>query len=80
MRDYRLHLSDILSAMESIESFVKGMNLETFQIDDKTTSAVIRKNVSPKLNNRLRRCWNTWLNPEYHWTESFVNPNSHVFD
>jgi uncharacterized protein with HEPN domain len=43
MRDYRLHLNDILSAMESIESFVKGMDLETFQTDDKTTSAVIRK-------------------------------------
>jgi len=36
MRDYRLYLDDILAAMESIDSFVTGMNLETFQSDDKT--------------------------------------------
>ncbi len=29
--------------MNSIEAFVEGMSLETFQTDDKTTSAVIRK-------------------------------------
>lgn len=43
MRDYRLYLKDILAAIESIEGFVEGMNLETFQADDKTTSAVMRK-------------------------------------
>lgn len=43
MRDYRLYLKDILAAIESIEGFVEGMNLETFQVDDKTTSAVMRK-------------------------------------
>jgi uncharacterized protein with HEPN domain len=43
MRDYRLYLKDILAAVESIEAFVAGMNLETFQADDKTASAVIRK-------------------------------------
>lgn len=30
-------------AIESIEAFVAGMDLETFQADDKTASAVIRK-------------------------------------
>ncbi len=43
MRDYNLYLKDIISAMNSIEAFVEGMSLETFQTDDKTTSAVIRK-------------------------------------
>ncbi len=43
MRDYRIYLKDILAAIESIERFVVGMDLETFQADDKTTSAVIRK-------------------------------------
>jgi len=43
MRDYRLYLNDILAAIESIESFIADMNLETFEADDKTTSAVIRK-------------------------------------
>ena len=43
MRDYTLYLKDILAAIESIESFIAGMDLDTFHIDDKTTSAVIRK-------------------------------------
>lgn len=36
MRDYRLYLKDILSAMESIEAFVEGMSFEEFHADDKT--------------------------------------------
>jgi uncharacterized protein with HEPN domain len=43
MRNQRLFLQDILAAIESIEAFVAGMDLETFEKDDKTTSAVIRK-------------------------------------
>lgn len=43
MRDYRIYLKDILTAIESIENFVAGMDLEIFQSDDKTSSAVIRK-------------------------------------
>ena len=43
MRDYNLYLKDILAAIESIEGFVAGMDLETFQADDKTASAVLRK-------------------------------------
>jgi uncharacterized protein with HEPN domain len=43
MRDHTLYLKDILAAIESIESFIAGMNLDTFYTDDKTTSAVIRK-------------------------------------
>jgi uncharacterized protein with HEPN domain len=43
MRDNRLYLKDILAAIESIEEFVAGMDLEGFQADDKATSAVMRK-------------------------------------
>jgi uncharacterized protein with HEPN domain len=43
MRDYRIYLKDILAAIESIETFVAGMDLEAFQSDDMTSSAVIRK-------------------------------------
>ena len=43
MRDLTLYLKDILAAMDSIESFISGMNFETFESDDKTSSAVIRK-------------------------------------
>lgn len=43
MRDYRLYLKDILAAIESIEAFVEGMDLEAFEADDKTASAVMRK-------------------------------------
>lgn len=43
MRDYRLYLKDILAAIQSIEDFIAGMDLETFQVDDKTNSAVMRK-------------------------------------
>jgi len=43
MRDYRLYLKDILTAMESIEAFVEGMDREAFLADDKTVSAVLRK-------------------------------------
>jgi uncharacterized protein with HEPN domain len=43
MRDFRLYLKDILDAMESIEAFVQGMKQESFQADDKTLNAVLRK-------------------------------------
>lgn len=43
MRDYTLYLKDILQAVESIESFVSGMDFDIFRNDDKTQSAVIRK-------------------------------------
>ena len=43
MRDLTLYLKDILAAMDSIELFIAGMTLKTFESDDKTSSAVIRK-------------------------------------
>jgi uncharacterized protein with HEPN domain len=38
-----LYLKDILAAIDRIEEFVAGMDLEAFQTDDKTSSAVLRK-------------------------------------
>jgi uncharacterized protein with HEPN domain len=43
MRDYTLYVKDILEAVESIQAFTAGMDYATFQSDDKTLSAVIRK-------------------------------------
>jgi len=43
MRDYRPYLKDILAAIESIEGFIADIDLDTFQVDDKTNSAVLRK-------------------------------------
>ena len=43
MREYRLYLKDILTAMNAIEKFTEGMSFEEFARDDKTSSAVIRK-------------------------------------
>jgi uncharacterized protein with HEPN domain len=43
MRDYKLYVKDILDAMEAIETFVEGMELEQFMSDDMVSSAVIRK-------------------------------------
>lgn len=43
MRDYRLYLQDIASAINSIEAFVEGMDEAAFKADDKTASAVVRK-------------------------------------
>ena len=43
MRDHSLYLKDILRAIESIETFMAGMDFDAFLTDDKTTSAVIRK-------------------------------------
>ncbi len=42
-RNVSLYLKDILEAMESIEKFVEGMDFEKFRLDDRTSSAVIRK-------------------------------------
>jgi uncharacterized protein with HEPN domain len=43
MRNHKLYLEDILEAFNAIEQFVGSMDFEEFKVDDKTTSAVIRK-------------------------------------
>lgn len=43
MRDHAIYVKDILTAIEAIEGFVEGMEFEQFKLDDKTSSAVIRK-------------------------------------
>jgi uncharacterized protein with HEPN domain len=42
-RDVIVYLKDILEAIESIEKFVEDIDFEKFKLDDKTSSAVIRK-------------------------------------
>ncbi len=42
IREYKDYLVDIIDAIEKAESFVKGMNFESFEKDAKTTFAVIR--------------------------------------
>jgi uncharacterized protein with HEPN domain len=43
VRDHTLFIKDILQAIESIESFIGGMDYDAFVEDDKTLSAVVRK-------------------------------------
>ena len=43
MRNHILFLQDILTAIQSIEIFVHGWDIQKFCADDKTSSAVIRK-------------------------------------
>lgn len=43
MRDHALFITDILQAIERIESFISGMDYDAFVEDDKTLSAVVRK-------------------------------------
>jgi uncharacterized protein with HEPN domain len=69
MRDYTLHLKDILEAMEAIEKFVEGIEFDSFQRNDMISSAVIRKfeiigeatkNISETIRNKY---------PEIPWKE-----------
>jgi uncharacterized protein with HEPN domain len=41
MRDEHLLLKDILTALDRIDSYTKGMSFEAFVADDKTVNAVI---------------------------------------
>jgi len=42
-RDVIIYLKDILEAINAIENFVNDIDFEKFKLDDKTSSAVIRK-------------------------------------
>ena len=42
-RDYRDFINDILTALISIENFIKGISINELEKDDRTYSAVIRK-------------------------------------
>ena len=63
-REYRDYLTDIVYAIEKIEKFTKGTNLERFKKDEKTIFAVIRafeiigeatKNVPAKIKNEYKK-------------------------
>ncbi len=69
MRDYRLYIKDIAAAMESIDSFVRGLDERTFETDDKTSRAVLRKleiigEAAKQIPDSIRR-----NHPEVPWTE-----------
>lgn len=69
MRDLRLYLRDILSAIDSIESFVADMDLQTFEADDRTSSAVVRKfevigEAAKQIPDTIRH-----LHPDIPWRE-----------
>jgi uncharacterized protein with HEPN domain len=42
-RDIKLFVKDIITAMDAIEFFVRGMTIRELEKDDRTSSAVIRK-------------------------------------
>ncbi len=41
-RDSRVHLEDILTAIERVRLYVGGLSLEAFRADAKTVDAVVR--------------------------------------
>jgi uncharacterized protein with HEPN domain len=41
-REWKLHIEDIIEAIEKIQSYTAGMTLATFTDDSKTIDAVIR--------------------------------------
>lgn len=42
MRDYQVYIEDIIDAIDSIETYTKGLTYESFVSDRKTIDAVIR--------------------------------------
>ena len=69
MRNYKLYLKDILKSIESIENFISDITFDDFLIDDKTSSAVIRKfeiigEATKNIPHEIRKCY-----PEIPWRE-----------
>ena len=69
MRDPRLYLAEMLAAADAVEDFVKGMEFDAFLLDDKTSSAVVRKfeiigEASKNISSTLKERY-----PEIPWKE-----------
>ena len=67
MRDYRLRLADIAECCEKISRYTAGMNIDQFEIDEKTFDAVVRNleiigeasnHIAPQIRN---------LHPDVEW-------------
>ena len=43
MKNYRLYIKAIFEAMNTVQTFIEGMDFDTLVADDKTASAVVRK-------------------------------------
>ena len=63
IREYKDYVVDMIDAVEKAESFVKGMNFESFEKDAKTMFAVIRafeimgeavKNIPASVRNKYK--------------------------
>ncbi len=63
-RDYKDYISDIVNAMEKIDTFTRGMSFQDFARDEKTVFAVIRaleiigeavKNIPATFKNRHKQ-------------------------
>jgi hypothetical protein len=59
-RDTGVYLQDILEAVARIRSYTEGLSYEAFEIDEKTTDAVLRNleiSSSTPSARRLSVCW-----------------------
>ena len=62
MRDYKLHLEDILQSIKKIEKYTRGADLHKFQDDELVVDAVVRnlaiigeaaKHIPPQIKKKL---------------------------
>lgn len=68
-RDWTLYIGDLIEALQRIETYTKGMDLEEFKKDTKTVDAVIRNleiigEAVKKIPERIRKSY-----PDIEWRE-----------
>lgn len=68
-REIKLYLNDIIEAIDKIEGYLQGLDLETFSEDTKTVDAVMRNfSVIGEAINNLPAELKT-IHPEIPWVE-----------
>ena len=80
LRDYKLYLEDILESIETINSYIEGMDLDSFSNDRKTVDAVVRNleiigEASRRLPSELRTRY-----PDIEWARIIALRNIIVHD